>query len=48
LTNEGFRKLLSIKASLNFGLPKNFKAAFPDIVPAPKPSIENQEIKDFN
>ena len=48
LTKEGLQKFAGIKASLNSGLSANLKAAFPDIIPAPKPLIESTEIRDFH
>jgi hypothetical protein len=37
LTPEGMEKLVALKASLNLGLSDELKAAFPDIVPSPRP-----------
>ena len=37
LTEEGLRKIVSIKASLNWGLSDELKVAFPDIIPGDKP-----------
>ena len=34
LTNEGLRKIVAIKASMNWGLSENLKLAFPDVVPS--------------
>ena len=48
LTKEGLLKLVSIKASLNLGLVEQFKASFPNIIPAISPLIKSTEIKDFN
>ena len=44
----GFKKILSLKAILNEGLPEKLYEEFPDIVPAPKPLIQPQEIRDPN
>jgi hypothetical protein len=46
LTPEGFRKILSIKASLNLGLSETLKQTFPEIVPVSRPKIEDQIIPD--
>jgi len=46
LTMEGLSKIVAIKASMNNGLPDELKAAFPNIIPAPRPLIESIEIKD--
>ena len=48
LTTEGLEKLVAIKASMNKGLSvrSELKAAFPKILPVPRPSIVNQQIKD--
>jgi len=48
LTIEGVHKLIAIKASMNLGLPEELKAAFADIVPVPRPLVEDQEIKNPN
>lgn len=37
LTQEGLRKILAIKASINLGLSESLKAAFPDIKPVSRP-----------
>jgi hypothetical protein len=44
LTEEGLRKFLVIKASINKGLSSNLKTAFPGILPAKRPLIENLKI----
>jgi hypothetical protein len=46
LTQEGLQKIVSIKAVLNNGLPKELKIAFPDTVPVIRPQISNQIIPD--
>jgi hypothetical protein len=46
VTPEGLRKILSIKASLNKGLPEKLKAEFPDIMSMQRPLVVSQEIKD--
>ena len=48
LTTKGLEKLIAIKASVNNGLSPALKAAFPDIIPASRPLVLNQEIKDPN
>ena len=46
VTPEGLREILSIKASLNRGLPEKLKAEFPDVLPITRPLVVNQQIKD--
>lgn len=45
LNIEGFLKTLSLKASLNKGLPIQLKTDFPNITPYPRPDILIQPIK---
>lgn len=50
LTMEGLTKLVSLKASLNLGLPENLQESFPNIVPAVRPEVKptlGQEIADI-
>lgn len=44
LTVEGFKKLVAIRASINLGITDDLKASFPDVVPAKRPMIKDQEI----
>lgn len=37
LTLEGLLKILSLKASINLGLPEKLKEHFPNIIPTPRP-----------
>ena len=46
LTEEGIGKIVGIKASINKGLSDELKTAFPDIIPVPRPQVEDPEIKD--
>ena len=46
LSMEGLFKIVSIKASMNQGLSSQLKDAFLNIVPAARPLILNQKIKD--
>jgi hypothetical protein len=46
LNSEGLRKLIAIRASLNWGLPSALEAAFPNIIPYPRPSVSDITIKD--
>jgi hypothetical protein len=46
LTLEGVKKIISIKAVFNNGLALNLKVAFPDIVPAIRPSVSREIIPD--
>jgi hypothetical protein len=48
LTMEGLLKLVSIKASLNWGLSDKFKESFPSIVPIARPEVKLTEIQDIN
>jgi hypothetical protein len=48
LTSEGLIRIIVIRASMNNGLSPELKAAFPNIIPAPRPLIESTEIKDSN
>jgi len=43
---EGLIKIIAIRASMNNGLSSELTAAFPNILPAPRPLIESTEIKD--
>jgi len=45
---EGLQKIIAIKASMNLGLSKELKAAFPDTIPVQRPLVNNQEIMDSN
>lgn len=44
LTEEGFRKILAIKVSMNQGLSPELKSAFPDVIPAERPLILDPKI----
>jgi len=44
LTPEGMEKIVALKASLNQGLSDELKAAFPNIVPSPRPQGQNIKI----
>jgi hypothetical protein len=46
LNSEGLRKLVAIRASLNWGLPPALEAAFPNTIPYPRPSVSDITIKD--
>ena len=46
LTEKGFQKILSIKASMNWGLSDKLKETFPDIILAERPIFTNKEIPD--
>jgi hypothetical protein len=48
LTKEGFKKILSIRASLNLGLSDELKLAFPDINPIAKPILPKAINKDLD
>jgi len=40
LTLEGIKKIVSIRASINKGLPEELKTAFPEIIPIERPKVE--------
>jgi len=48
LNSKGLRKLIAIRASLNWGLPSALEAAFPNIIPVLRPNVLNCKIKDPN
>lgn len=48
LTMEGLRQLVSIKASLNWGLSEKIWLSFPNVIPAIKPDVKPGQIKDIN
>nr|QBM09603.1 hypothetical protein [Dactylella sp.] len=48
LTQEGLQQIVSLRALSNKGLSDKLKVAFPDIIPAQRPLIVNQVIKDPN
>jgi len=48
LTNEGFSKIVSIRASMNKGLPETLKIAFSDVTPYTIPLAVSSEIRDPN
>jgi hypothetical protein len=46
LTEEGLRKIASIKAAMNLGLSEKLKVAFPNSIPVSRPKVEDQPIKN--
>jgi hypothetical protein len=44
LTEEGFNKILALRASINKGLPVALKEAFPNITPAERPLVNIENI----
>jgi hypothetical protein len=46
LTNEGLRKIVAIKASINKGLSVELQTAFPNIKPVKRPEVVNVLIPD--
>lgn len=44
LTDEGFKTILNIRASLNLGCSEDLKASFPQTIPVEKPEIADQKI----
>ncbi|GJJ16196.1 hypothetical protein Clacol_010488 [Clathrus columnatus] len=45
LTLSGLHKILVIKASMNLGLSKSLQAAFPNVIPVPRPLVINPTIE---
>lgn len=45
-TDDGLRKIVSIKTSMNLDLSEQLNKAFPDIVPVVRPLVKNKKIKD--
>lgn len=48
LTISGLHKIISLKASMNLGLSKFLKTAFPDITPAIRPKRTDEELLNSN
>jgi hypothetical protein len=48
LTDDGFKEILGIRASMNLGLSKELKIAFPDVTPVLRPLFINPEVIDSN
>ena len=48
LTDAGFQKILSIRASLNLGLTDKLKLTFPNVIPATISIVENCDIQNPN
>jgi len=48
LTEDGLRKIVAIRASMNWDLSDVLKKAFPYIVPVVRPLVENPKILDRN
>lgn len=48
LSLEGLLKLVSIKATLNWGLSEKLLDSFPSIKPVDRPKVEDNSIKNFN
>ncbi len=46
LTEEGFNKILALRASINKGLPTPLKEAFPNIIPSERPVVKDSGIPD--
>ena len=44
LSRSGFEEIISIRSSLNLGLPENLREQYPDIIPSNRPLVENSEI----
>ena len=47
-TIEGLIKIVSIRASMNWGLSKILHTNFPDVVPVVRQLVENKTIEDPN
>lgn len=48
LTEDGFKKILSIRASMNLGLSDELKLVFPNISPVSRPLLLDRGVKDPN
>nr|YP_009663726.1 hypothetical protein [Dactylella tenuis]QCW06863.1 hypothetical protein [Dactylella tenuis] len=48
LTDEGFKKILNIRASMNLGIPEELKMTFPNINPVLRPLPIVTEVNDLN
>nr|QCW06913.1 hypothetical protein [Drechslerella brochopaga] len=48
LTLSGLHEIISLKASMNLGLPSYLKIAFPDITPAMRPKRSDEELLNSN
>lgn len=48
LTEEGFKKIIRIRASIGKGLSENLLSIFPGVIPYEKPVIKTSEIVDNN
>lgn len=48
LTISGLHKIISLKASMNLGLPESLKTAFPDITPAVRSIRSDEELLNSN
>ena len=46
LTEDGLRKIVALKASINLGLTPSLQDAFPKVTPVEKPLVKNQIIQD--
>ena len=48
LTEQGLRKIVAIKATINKGLTDELKVAFPNVIPEPRPIVNetHQQILD--
>jgi hypothetical protein len=44
LTEDGLHKIVALKASMNNGLSAELYAAFPNLKPVPRPSVENKKV----
>jgi len=48
LTEEGFKKILSIKASMRNGLTNALVETFPNIIPVANPVVESPSLQSIN
>lgn len=48
LTNPGLRELVSLRASINKGLPEKLKEAFPDVIPSLRPQISKTSLDPYS
>jgi len=46
LTDQGLRKIINIKASMNKGISDKLKESFPYVVPVARPVLKDISLKD--
>ena len=46
LTEEGFRKIIAIRVSMNLGLSDKLKGNFSNIIPIPRSLVQNSRVSN--